>query len=201
LIADVDLDAYRAQLTDGLRKAMDLASIGHSRAVYWEFDVDNGWDSAFFLCRSYSPEAAADDGWADDLYRVAVWIRRIFVLALVVASVAACSRRELATTPALGDVSTGTEMTGQLLGDQVTGCIALRLTDGTEMALFWPKGYTAEFQPVRVFDGAGSLVASGSGPVYVGGDQLPSNDHPTCRDERFAFRVTAVTMTNPIDPR
>jgi hypothetical protein len=34
--------------------------------VYWEFDLDNGWQSSFFLCASYSPEEDEDDDWASD---------------------------------------------------------------------------------------------------------------------------------------
>lgn len=65
-IAAVDLAAYRGRLTDGLTEAMTRATTVGARAVYWEFDTDNDWDSAFFLCRSYSPEQTENDEWAAD---------------------------------------------------------------------------------------------------------------------------------------
>jgi hypothetical protein len=60
-IAAVDLRPYRANLTEGLTNAMTRAAELGANAVYWEFDTDNGWASAFFLCKSYSPEQNGND--------------------------------------------------------------------------------------------------------------------------------------------
>lgn len=70
-IADIDLRDYEGELADGLRKAADSIG-GSTKAVYWEFDPDNDWSSAFFLCRSYQPEAEGDDGWAADFDEQAI---------------------------------------------------------------------------------------------------------------------------------
>jgi len=64
-IARVGLVAYEADLR---RELMRLASLpqNETRAIYWEFEPDNGWHSAWFRCRSYQPESAGDDEWASD---------------------------------------------------------------------------------------------------------------------------------------
>jgi hypothetical protein len=64
-IADIDLTSYEDRLADGLRTAGAQGS-SQVRAMYWEFDPDNGWSSAFFSCLAYSPERRADDDWASD---------------------------------------------------------------------------------------------------------------------------------------
>jgi hypothetical protein len=64
-IEAIDLDPYVADLA----RAIELASHeidGSVAALYWEFDVDNGWASAFYLCRTYQSERAGDDEWAAD---------------------------------------------------------------------------------------------------------------------------------------
>jgi hypothetical protein len=65
-IAAVDLGDYRTRLAEGLTGAEQRASSAKAGAIYWEFDLDNDWSSTFFICRSYSPESAGDDGWAAD---------------------------------------------------------------------------------------------------------------------------------------
>jgi hypothetical protein len=65
-IAAIDLMPYRGQLSSALREVLEGARSHGSAAVYWEFDPDNGWDSAFFLCGDYTPEADGDDEWASD---------------------------------------------------------------------------------------------------------------------------------------
>jgi hypothetical protein len=64
-IDSIDLAAYEDALTRALDRVGDQLDRG-AAAVYWEFDIDNGWDSAFFMCPSYQPEAARDDDWASD---------------------------------------------------------------------------------------------------------------------------------------
>jgi hypothetical protein len=65
LIAAIDLVPYREEIRSHLEQIAQHpeASV---KAVYWEFDPDNGWSSAFFACSSYRPESDDDDGWAAD---------------------------------------------------------------------------------------------------------------------------------------
>jgi len=65
-IAGIDLGPYQEQLRDRLAEALTRASAVGAAAVYWEFDTQNGWDSAFFPCKSYSSEALGNDDWAAD---------------------------------------------------------------------------------------------------------------------------------------
>jgi hypothetical protein len=65
-IRTVDLTAYEAALSKHLRQAYQAARAATAAAIYFEYDLDNGWDSTFFICGAYRPEAAADDDWACD---------------------------------------------------------------------------------------------------------------------------------------
>jgi len=65
-IAALDLAPYRDQIASVLETVLATARAQGSAAVYWEFDLDNGWDSAFFLCGDYAPEVDEDDEWASD---------------------------------------------------------------------------------------------------------------------------------------
>lgn len=62
VIRSTDLADYRHHLVT----AVSEIKLTSARAVYWEFDPDNGWSSAFFLCNAYQPEGARDDEWAAD---------------------------------------------------------------------------------------------------------------------------------------
>jgi hypothetical protein len=37
--------------------------------VYWEFDPDNAWANAFFLCHRYEPASTGNEDWASDFTR------------------------------------------------------------------------------------------------------------------------------------
>lgn len=65
-IAEVDLSNYQkalcAQLSLIIKKARNL----DAKAVYFEYDLDNDWQSHFFVCQEYNPPAIGDDEWACD---------------------------------------------------------------------------------------------------------------------------------------
>jgi hypothetical protein len=70
-IEAVSLSRYEGQLRSGLKRAVKRAAKLGALAVYFEYDLDNGWDGNFFLCREYVPQAGveeADEGedWASD---------------------------------------------------------------------------------------------------------------------------------------
>jgi hypothetical protein len=65
-IGEVDLKQYQAALSRGLAEAGKSAEEQHAKAVYFEYDMDNGWDGRFFVCRQYAPESAKDEDWADE---------------------------------------------------------------------------------------------------------------------------------------
>jgi hypothetical protein len=64
-ISSIDLRRYTTALERSIIAAGEWLREPPA-AVYWEFDVDSGWRSAFFRCDSYRPEADGDDDWASD---------------------------------------------------------------------------------------------------------------------------------------
>ncbi|RFB14709.1 hypothetical protein DZB84_14785 [Bacillus sp. HNG] len=67
-IRKVDLQSYENKLTDLLQESIQLAHKQKAKAIYFEYDLDNNWDSAFFICGDYSPLEDEDDDWASDWY-------------------------------------------------------------------------------------------------------------------------------------
>ena len=64
-IAAIPLLPYEADLRASLA-FVAARQRSDSKAIYWEFNPDDGWQSSFFRCRSYRPEAVGDDEWAAD---------------------------------------------------------------------------------------------------------------------------------------
>jgi hypothetical protein len=64
-IGEVDLKAYRAMLSLGLAEAERSAEEHQAKAIYFEYDMDNGWEGRFFVCGRYAPESAKDEDWTD----------------------------------------------------------------------------------------------------------------------------------------
>ena len=64
-VSSVDLSLYTSELADSIN-ALGTQLGKTTAAVYWEFDVDNGWSSAFFECLSYESESVGDDDWASN---------------------------------------------------------------------------------------------------------------------------------------
>ena len=65
-IGDVDLRTYQESLALGLAEAERSAEENGAKAVYFEYDVNGGWDGRFFVCGAYAPLSAKDDSWADE---------------------------------------------------------------------------------------------------------------------------------------
>jgi hypothetical protein len=54
-IASVDLGGYEQGLRADISRAYEAAGVHTAAAIYFEYDLDNRWDSAFFMCREYRP--------------------------------------------------------------------------------------------------------------------------------------------------
>ena len=65
-IASVLLVDFEAALGSVLSRALSTARENQARAVYFEYDLDNDWQSGFFVCPEYLSEDAGDDDWACD---------------------------------------------------------------------------------------------------------------------------------------
>ncbi|MFM9904832.1 MAG: hypothetical protein ACKVQJ_09705 [Pyrinomonadaceae bacterium] len=67
-IAMADLSDYHRVLCKGLAFALNKATEVGARAVYFEYDLDNNWQSHFFICEDYISKAnvqgPGDDDWA-----------------------------------------------------------------------------------------------------------------------------------------
>jgi hypothetical protein len=64
-IEAIRLGDYEGFLRAALDRVQSAEPI-NTQAIYWEFNPDSGWQSAFFQCLGYQPEAAGDDEWASD---------------------------------------------------------------------------------------------------------------------------------------
>lgn len=62
----IDLHTYSAALDEMLKAGLRLAERAETRALYFEFDLDNAWQGNLFLCSDYQDESAGDDSWAGD---------------------------------------------------------------------------------------------------------------------------------------
>jgi len=62
-LAAIDAAEYTAGLAVGARAAASKAKTLTAPAVYFEYDLDNGWSSNFFICGAYS---SSDSDWASD---------------------------------------------------------------------------------------------------------------------------------------
>jgi len=63
-VLGVALSDYEESLKEVLARAFErLAAVGGT-AVYFEYDIDNDWQSYCFLYDHYRPESEGDDDWA-----------------------------------------------------------------------------------------------------------------------------------------
>lgn len=65
-IGDVDLKPYGAALSRGLAEALKAAEEQDAQAVYFEYDMETGWDSRFLVCGPYAPLSAGSEEWSDE---------------------------------------------------------------------------------------------------------------------------------------
>jgi len=65
-IGEVDLETYQAKLALGLAEAERSAEEHRAQAVYFEYDMNSGWNGRFFVCGTYAPLSAGDESWADE---------------------------------------------------------------------------------------------------------------------------------------
>lgn len=62
-ISTIDLTTYENDLLKGLQESFTQSS-DDIRAIYYEYNMDNNWNGAFYLCRDYKPLSEVDDDWA-----------------------------------------------------------------------------------------------------------------------------------------
>jgi hypothetical protein len=65
-IASLDFQSYQAALQSALAEAPMHLADSNAQALYFEYDLDNRWDSAFFRCPQYNAEHVDDEDWSCD---------------------------------------------------------------------------------------------------------------------------------------
>lgn len=63
-ITDIDLSEYMEELEEGLKRAYEEAEEIEAAAINFEYELENHWNGAFYICSEYSPEDEEDDDWA-----------------------------------------------------------------------------------------------------------------------------------------
>ncbi len=63
-IRQIDLNDYKKELKMGLEQSIKIAIELDSKAIYFEYDLDHNWESAFYICEEYNPLEDSDDDWA-----------------------------------------------------------------------------------------------------------------------------------------
>src|SRR6478736_7269784 len=70
-IHNINLDTFQMQVKVSLQEAVRIVNEQSAKAIYFEYDMDNDWESTFFICDGYSSLFEEDDDWASD------WIEEI----------------------------------------------------------------------------------------------------------------------------
>ncbi|MED4002543.1 hypothetical protein [Priestia aryabhattai] len=65
-IHNINLDTFQTQVKSSLQEAMHIVNEQSAKAIYFEYDMDNDWESTFFICDGYSSLIEEDDDWASD---------------------------------------------------------------------------------------------------------------------------------------
>jgi hypothetical protein len=76
----------------------------------------------------------------------------------------------------------GVVVDGRIGASPNSPCLELTPTGYPPIALAWPPGYSATFQPLRVYDPAGTVVAAEGDEVEVSG-MLLWQENPGCKTD------------------
>ena len=63
-IKNADWETFRRNCVALLLKTWSALDESTTKAVYYEYDLDNEWCGDFFFCKKYNPIEARDDDWA-----------------------------------------------------------------------------------------------------------------------------------------
>lgn len=88
---------------------------------------------------------------------------------------------------------------GRFVYNRGSGCVEFLLASNERLAILWEPGYTAQFEPLRIFNERGVLVASENENVFVGASG-GGPAQPNC-DMGESFYVFEVSHDPGIDPR
>jgi len=95
-----------------------------------------------------------------------------------------------------GQSPSGGLVAGKLGGNEE--CVQLLRQGEPSVALLWEDKYTAKFPPLRIYDSAGELVATGDQPVWLGVEGSQKTSNSSCGTTK-AYWVYSITTKNPIN--
>ncbi|MDT0145988.1 hypothetical protein Q9R38_05685 [Priestia aryabhattai] len=65
-IHNINLDTFQMKVKSSLQEAVCIVNEQSAKAIYFEYDMDNDWESTFFIYDGYSSLIEEDDDWASD---------------------------------------------------------------------------------------------------------------------------------------
>lgn len=65
-IGQIDLSEFQKSLYESLMESLDIAVTISAQAIYFEYDIENGWKGHFLICPEYYPESEEDEDWASE---------------------------------------------------------------------------------------------------------------------------------------
>jgi hypothetical protein len=111
----------------------------------------------------------------------------------------ATERPPLPTSDAPEGVGMEAQLKGTLEGDADSGCVWITpsepMAEGERIPVVWPRGFTAEWEPLRIYRDGGELVAEESDSIVTGGgftaterERVPEQ----CRPDGEVWLVSSV---------
>jgi hypothetical protein len=98
--------------------------------------------------------------------------------------------------PSVPCVEVGRAISGKL---SATGsCLSLKLDDGLEVSVIWPAGYSAAFEPLRIYDATGTLVATADVLIRAEGSDPTPGDPDDCGLTRFVILAAPIYVDDPL---
>ena len=134
--------------------------------------------------------------------------RADFILATLAATVALGGCTDSASTrpvslPTRNASESATSMAasleGTLEGDAATGCVWVAGDSQEEqrVTVRWPRGYSVEFTPLRLFDAAGQEVAREGQHIQVAGGFINEGDLADCPSTSGVFHGSRPEISFP----
>jgi hypothetical protein len=115
----------------------------------------------------------------------------------------AAERPDLPTSDAREGVGMEAQLIGTLEGDADSGCVWITpsepMAEGDRIPVVWPRGFTAAWDPLRIYRDGGELVAEESDSIVTGGgftaterERVPEE----CRSGGEVWLVSSVQKTS-----
>ena len=64
MINNVNLGNYEKSIEKAIPEAIEVAKEFDAKAIYFDYDIDNDWDSYLFICSDYNSVEDDNEGWS-----------------------------------------------------------------------------------------------------------------------------------------